>query len=244
MMFEGMYQQDVLIALRTLVKDGDTVFDVGGHHGLMALVSSAAAGTRGKVVTFEPNPYARQQLETHLALNKAHNVVVEPTALSDRNDTVSFYVQTGNVTWNSTIVKKFANFDSGESIVISAVTLDDYVARTRTVPDVIKIDVEGSEFLVLEGAKKTLRAYRPVLIMEFNPASAAAAGHAISDYVRFLEDETYCLSVLKKDLLGYHDISVQEPFDEARHTADDNLVNVICVPRSPGHATARRLREG
>src|SRR5262245_42562539 len=77
MIFEGMYQEDVLVALRALVKDGDTVFDVGGHHGLMALVSSVAAGTMGKVVTFEPNPHARRQLETHLTINKVHNVVVE-----------------------------------------------------------------------------------------------------------------------------------------------------------------------
>src|SRR5262249_44153679 len=44
MMFEGMYQQDVLVALRELIKDGDTVFDVGGHHGLMAIISSIATG--------------------------------------------------------------------------------------------------------------------------------------------------------------------------------------------------------
>src|SRR6267142_1795298 len=39
MMFEGMYQQDVLVALRELIKNGDTIFDIGGHHGLMAIIS-------------------------------------------------------------------------------------------------------------------------------------------------------------------------------------------------------------
>jgi FkbM family methyltransferase len=231
MMFEGMYQQDVLVVLRALVRPGDTVFDVGGHHGLMALVSSVATGPRGTVVTFEPNPYARRQLQAHLAINEARNVVVEAMALSDRDDHVSFYVQTGHVTWNSTIVEKFATWNSRESLVVRTVPLDDYVTRSRRVPNVIKIDVEGSEFLVLEGARNTLREHRPVLIMEFNPSSAAAAGHAISDYVRFLHEETYALSVLKRDFRGYYKFSAQEPFDEARHTTEKSLVNVICVPR-------------
>src|SRR6202022_72894 len=60
MLFEGMYQQDVLLALRNLVHPGDCVLDVGGHHGLMAVIAAKAAGPQGLVVSFEPNPTARR----------------------------------------------------------------------------------------------------------------------------------------------------------------------------------------
>jgi len=233
MMFEGMYQQDVLVALRSVIKTGDVVFDVGGHHGLMAIVSSLATGATGRVVTFEPNPYARRYLETHLALNNVRNVAVESVALSDKNDVVSFYIQTGDVSWNSTIIEKFAGHDSfSESISVRTVTLDDYIAQSNVVPDVIKIDVEGSEFLILNGARTLFREHKPVLIMEFNPLSASAAGRTISNYVEFFREHSYKLLVLKGDFLGNYKFSAREDFDEAKHTRNNRLVNVICLPQS------------
>ena len=116
--------------------------------------------------------------------------------------------------------------------MVRTVTLDNYVAQSQFVPNVIKIDVEGSEFLILNGAKKTLREHRPVLIMEFNPLSANAAGRTISDYIELLRMESYKLFVLKSDIVGYYKFSNQEAFDEAKHTRNNNLVNVICMPQS------------
>jgi FkbM family methyltransferase len=232
MMFEGMYQQDVLVALRELIKNGDIVFDVGGHHGLMAIISAISTGKNGKVITFEPNPYARQYLEKHVELNNVQNVIIEDIALSDKDGMAEFYIQKGEVTWNSTIIREFANcVNYHELMMVRTVTLDDYVAQSKFVPNVIKIDVEGSEFLILNGAKKTLCEYRPVLIMEFNPLSANAAGYTISDYVELLRKESYKLFVLKSDILGYYKFSAQESFDEAKHI-NGSLANVICVPSS------------
>jgi len=236
MMFEGMYQQDVLVALRELIKNGDTIFDIGGHHGLMAIISAIATGKNGTVITFEPNPYARQYLGNHLVLNNIHNIIVEDIALSDKDGMVEFYIQKGEVTWNSTIIRDFSShFIYKESITVRTTTLDNYVTQSNVVPNVIKIDVEGSEFLILNGSEKTLCEYRPVLIMEFNPVSANAAGYAVSDYVDLLRKKSYKLFVLKSDILGYYKFSRQEAFDEAKHTKDGYLVNVICVP-TPGRA--------
>jgi FkbM family methyltransferase len=231
MMFEGMYQEDVLVALRSVIHGGDTIFDVGGHHGLMAIICSIAAGETGTVVTFEPNPYARLHLRRHLALNDVRNVVVEEIALSDKSGTSPFYVQKGDVTWNSTIIRGFASADSLiESITVRTVTLDDYIAESQVVPNVVKIDVEGAEFLILNGAKRLLREHKPVLIMEFNPLSAQAAGHTVHDYVEFLVKQSYRLFVLKSNVLGYYKFGARQAFDEACHTQDGYLANVICVP--------------
>ena len=52
MLFEGMYQQDVIVALQSIVRPGDTVIDVGGHHGLMAIVAARLAAPGGMVVSF------------------------------------------------------------------------------------------------------------------------------------------------------------------------------------------------
>jgi FkbM family methyltransferase len=230
MLFEGMYQEDVLAAIRHFVKTGDVVFDVGGHHGLMAVIAAKATGNTGKVVTFEPNPEARAHIEKHLALNELNHVVVEKVALSSREEESVFYVQSGEVSWNSTIVKEFAN-PSDESIVVSTTTLDNYVIRTNLIPRVIKIDTEGSEFMILTGARETIKKHKPVLIVEFNPVSAQAAGTTLREFETFLKKEGYDLVVLKRNFLGYYDFARHETYDESRHSVL-SLVNVICIPRA------------
>jgi FkbM family methyltransferase len=182
MLFEGMYQEDVLVALRSTVRPGDTVFDVGGHHGLMAVIGARATGPRGRVVSFEPNPASRKQIERHAQLNGVTNIRIEPIALSDRNGEHEFFVQSGDVSWNSTLIKAFADAENTpgrriEKISVATCRLDDYVARSGCVPKVIKIDTEGSEFMVLRGALDTIERHRPVLIMEFNPALGRVGTH-------------------------------------------------------------------
>jgi len=247
MMFEGMYQQDVLVALKALIRPGDTVFDIGGHHGLMACVAGKTTGTRGKVITFEPNPESQERIRQHVALNELKNVAIENIAISNSNGEATFYCQSGDVSWNSTLVKEFADAENGEhrnitDIKVKTETLDDYVERTGTVPDVIKIDTEGSEFYALMGGKKTVAEHHPALIVEFNPSSAESAHTSVTEYVEFLADLGYDLRVPKRNLLGFYNFRKPEEFSEAKH-ARNFLTNVVCVPRSrQSHATASHRR--
>lgn len=230
-LFGGLYQEDVLVSLCHVIRKGDVIFDVGGHHGLMAIVSAMATGRTGKVVTFEPNPHARAYIEKHLLLNRApdvSDVVIESVALSSQKGESLFYIQSGEMTWNSTILKEFA--PSETSISVTTTTMDDYVSRTGLIPRVIKIDTEGSDFMVLQGARETLIKHKPVLIVEFNPISAQAAGVTLSEYIKFLEKLGYELAVLKRSFLGRYKFNEQEPFCEARHTAANGLANVVCIP--------------
>jgi len=235
MMFEGMYQQDVLVAMKSLVRRGDTVFDIGGHHGLMAVVGAQATGPTGKVITFEPNPNSRERIRQHVALNELHNVAVENVAVSNCNGEATFYCQSGDVSWNSTLVEEFANAEGGEhrsinSITVKTETLDDYVERTGYKPDVIKIDTEGSEFLALMGGKKTVAEHKPALIVEFNPSAAESAHTSMGEYVAFLRDLGYDLKVPTRNVLGFYSFKHPEDFSEKKH-AKDYLTNVVCIPR-------------
>jgi FkbM family methyltransferase len=231
MLFEGMYQEDVLRTLLEVVREGDIVYDVGGHHGLMTVIAARAAGKTGKVVTFEPNPDARKHIESHLSLNRLTNVTIEDMALSDRTGECSFYAQEGVVTWNSTIEKEFAAPES-KCMRITTTTLDNYVDRSKLAPHVIKIDTEGSEFKVLKGAARTIMQTKPVLIVEFNPASAHAVGEVLSTYQEFLEKQGYALFVLRRSVFGYYDFAQREPFNEAVHTRGGKLANVVCIQKS------------
>jgi FkbM family methyltransferase len=234
LLFEGYYQLDVLTAISQYLKPGNTFIDIGGHHGLMALTGAKAVGASGKVISFEPNPQAVKIIELHKKINAIENVKIVPLGLSNVEGETTFYIQKGNVSWNSTIIPDFVDdcFHEGfEKQLINITTLDKFVKTENISPTLIKIDVEGAEFLILEGAIETLRKFRPALLMEFNPVSVKAANSSISTYVEFLKNLNYKLIVLKKTFWGYYDSSRFEEFDENVHTRKNKLSNVFCVPQ-------------
>lgn len=230
MLFEGYYQPEVLSFLVQYLKKGDTYLDVGGHHGLMAVTGAVTVGNKGRVITFEPNPYARKFIQLHATLNLLENIIIEEIGLSNEIGETSFYVQKGEVTWNSTIIPEFADFENSEKIVIKLDTLDHYIKTNQLNPRAIKIDVEGAEFFILEGATETLKSVRPVISMEFNPISATAANSTVEEYAKFMKEHKYELLVLKKKLLGNYSIYNHEQFNPAYHCREDRLSNVLCVP--------------
>jgi FkbM family methyltransferase len=239
MLFHGLYQHDVLLWIMGYCRKGDIVFDVGAFHGLMSIVASKAVGREGKVVAFEPNPKAREHLLEHLDLNQCRNVRVESIGLMDCEGATDFYPQSGDVTWNSSFVREFVDASHKvESISVDCTRIDRYVQETGLVPSLIKIDTEGTELLVLKGAAATIEQHRPILVLEFNPESAARAGTSIAGLTSYLEDLSYSLKVIKPTKWGRYRIGNEEPFRAEIHTVGD-LVNVICLPERSNHRSVR-----
>jgi FkbM family methyltransferase len=236
MLFHGLYQNDVLLWIKHYGKPGNIVFDVGAFHGLMSIVASKAVGPGGRVIAFEPNPVAREWLNTHLRLNKCANVTVESVGLMDFEGAADFYVQEGDVTWNSSFVRDFV--DSRHKlapVTVECTSIDAYVRNTGLIPDLIKIDTEGTELSVLQGAKETIEKHRPVLVLEMNPSSARKAGTTLSKLVNELESLSYVLKVMKPTKWGRFSLKNEELFKEIIHTAND-LTNVVCVPSESGRS--------
>jgi len=152
----------------------------------------------------------------------------------DCEGAIDFYPQSGDVTWNSSFVREFVDArHKVESISVDCTTIDGYVRKTGLVPSFIKIDTEGTELEVLKGAAATIEAHKPILVLEFNPKSAARAGTSIAGITKYLEDLSYSLKVITPTKWGKYRIRNEEPFRVEIHTVGD-LVNVICVPTKPG----------
>lgn len=233
MMFHGLYQNDVLLWIKQHSRKGDTVFDVGAFHGLMSIVASKAVGPTGRVIAFEPNPVAREWLKAHLQLNKCSNVTVESVGLMNFEGFSNFYVQKGDVTWNSSFIRDFVDPKGRLApIDVECTSIDAYVEKTGRIPNLIKIDTEGTELTILQGAKNTIETHKPILLLEMNPLSARHAGTSVSQVVNWLEDLSYVIRVIKPTKWGRFSIKNEEPFEEVIHTAND-LTNTICVPSQP-----------
>ena len=153
----------------SLLREGMTVMDVGANLGLYSLLASRAVGPSGKVYAFEPVPEIFTRLKEHIVLNNATNVIPVPIALSDEKGTVKMSVMRGESSFFRHLSEKF--------VEVQVERLDDFVEREGIERvDAIKIDVEGAELKVIRGADKTIRRYKPILMVEIQAATLQAAG--------------------------------------------------------------------
>jgi FkbM family methyltransferase len=176
----GLYDQRELGLVREHLGNGDFV-DVGAHVGLYTV--AAALHGPGRVLAFEPNPSAREQLGENLALNECTNVLIVPKAVGDAPGAALLHVPTTpDPSFSSLAGGRFAE---GEPIDVEVTTVDAEVEATGLAPSVVKIDVEGGELAVVAGMRRTLERHRPVLLVEVNEASARELAGKLDRYSGF-----------------------------------------------------------
>jgi len=173
----------------------DVYVDVGANFGDTTLV--AAAHTKGEIYAFEPSPVAYPRLKENIRLNNLSNqIIAEQIILSDHIGYANF-VDTSTSETSHLSSKK----DTSDYIKIKSCTLDDY-AREKNIKTIklLKIDVEGSELIVLRGAKKLLAEHRiRNILVELN-TDAANYGYNNSDTVNYLKSFGYKIPVLPIDM--------------------------------------------
>jgi len=159
-------------AFRREIAPGNLVLDVGANLGAYTLLFGHWVGATGRVVAFEPAPEPRRGLERHVALNgMAGRVVVRAEAVSAAKGTARFGGTGPNGHDRLT--------DSTEgSFEVTTTSIDAFCEETRTRPHLIKVDVEGAELAVLQGARETIRAAGPglKLFVEMHPELWPALG--------------------------------------------------------------------
>ena len=135
--------------------------DIGAHIGLFSLVASKR-NKKIKIFSFEPSKNFFF-LKKHIKKNNIKNIHLEKKLVLDFCKIKIFYETTLPKPTGSLFVK-FNNKRNYKSI-----TIDKYVGMHKIKPDIIKIDVEGSEHLVLFGAKKTIEKFSPIIYLSYHP---------------------------------------------------------------------------
>jgi FkbM family methyltransferase len=174
------------------VKPGQNVWDVGANVGLFAFGAAHQAGAGGRVVAVEADVWLVGLLRrsaAELAPGSA-NVEILPAAASDSVGIAEFNIARRGRSANYLVNSTTSASQSGgirERVQVMTLTLD-WLLERRPAPAVLKIDVEGAECAVLNGARRMLRDVRPVILCEVGEQNTAEATRIFSDNSYIMHD--------------------------------------------------------
>jgi FkbM family methyltransferase len=162
----------------------DSAVDIGCNHGGM-LAEMVRVAPNGRHVAFEPIPELAAELRERFP-----QVQIHEAAASNRSGSTTFAHVRAADGWSGLKFRPLPTGDDGDvlEIEVRLEPLDD-VLDPDLRPVLIKIDVEGAEQQVIEGALGTLRTHRPALIFEHGLGSANVFGTEPDDIFRLLADE-------------------------------------------------------
>ncbi len=178
--FFGGFDDAFVRDIGRLVRPGERAVDVGAQKGFFTLLLARAVGDRGAVLAIEADPAAIELLQAHCERNSASVVRIAEGAVSEREgDEITFQLS-DQIGWSSRFPSPMQEAHVRRSLTLHTRTVDALVAERlsdiATPIALVKIDVEGSELRVLTGMPALLREHTPVIWMEINRPSIAAAG--------------------------------------------------------------------
>lgn len=191
-------------------KKGDVVVDVGANIGYYTVLLADKVGKTGKVYAFEPDIISFEILKKNIEANNLKNVVAINVGVGSKNETKMLYKSEENLgdhklfndqflmsnvqkTQNPPVGKPTSSLNppkadafrrAGEREAIKIIKLDDYLADIKV--NLIKIDTQGWEPEVVEGAKEIIKKNKPIIFMEYSPASYSLAKLDGQNMMKFL----------------------------------------------------------
>jgi len=194
----GVFELPVCEAIRRLVDKGESTMDIGANIGHMTGLLAHCVGPKGSVDAFEPNPKVLGLLRSHCDLWRRTpslgSIHIHALALSRSTGTVQFY-DSAEDPHNCGLGSLVEGPGKVRTAEIPTARWDEVMDPHRPI-GLAKLDVEGAELLVLEGASEVLKAksVRDLLFEEYDPYPSNAA--------RFLEGFGYTILALGTQLRG------------------------------------------
>jgi FkbM family methyltransferase len=207
MMWTGCYEPELVALLRQVLAPGTTFVDVGAHIGYFSIVAAALVGKNGAVHSFEPDPDCFSRL---VANSSAYPwLTTYNSAVADQNGETSFYrsPKQSESGWGAI----FNEDGNRAELSVRVCTLDNWMLEEGIEKiDVLKMDVEGAEYRVLEGAQALIARTRPMIWAEANGVC--------------LSRDAKSVSLLLSRLIGWN--YVTQGFCSRRSSSVENIVAI------------------
>lgn len=187
-----------------LAEGASCIVDVGANIGYHAL-RLAMREPQATVHAFEPLPQTMEYLQRNVALNSlGSRVRTYNHGLSNTNAICDFFIAPDHGV-NASLMN-VASRDNARRVTCSTLTMDQWASHANAIPDFIKIDVEGAELLVLQGAQDTISKSSPKIFAEMLRKWAAPFGYHPNDVISFMATLGYACWGVGMD--GVHQIAL------------------------------------
>ncbi len=162
-----------------LLNYADTFFDIGANTGIYSLIA-ASDNPRRMVYAFEPVPRVFNGLQRNVRINKLNNIHISACAITNYDGEITLYIPDGAIPTDASTLKGFR--ESTENISVQAKTINTFMSQNKiSKVDLMKIDTEGTEHDVLDGAKKILIRDEPIIICEVLKGRTEDRLHSVMD---------------------------------------------------------------
>jgi len=216
LMWGGVYEPHVRRCVAALLRPGDTFVDVGAHIGYFSMIAASLVGSNGRVYSFEGNSSVFPTLRSNAAQFPWMEVSLR--GVCDKTGSVAFSnpQQAGESGWG-----KLASVrNEGHIEWVEAVSLNEWHQSLQFPPiRLIKIDAEGSEPFILEGARRVILNARPYLIIELNDVLLREVGQTRERVTNSLREQEYRIFGIGLDGV-----------DECDDLIDPLFPEILCAP--------------
>ena len=204
LLIHGEWEPEETELVKKLIKPGDIFVDVGANLGYYSLLAARVGASH--VYAFEAQPSTYELLGKNVIINwMTKFITYENLAVYSHTTDLDFFVRNhypGNSSVGFTAPDQLEKwFDTTTAVKVRAVSIDDYFADKPGKIDLIKVDVEGAEPAVFEGARRTLAKHRGVKILcEWSPDQMATARQDPARLVEFWAEHGFRAHVLHTGL--------------------------------------------
>jgi FkbM family methyltransferase len=225
----GTFEPYCLPFLRGCAGRGGTVVDIGANIGFYTVESAVAVGSEGRVISIEAAPRHLESLKRNIELNQMKNVSVIGSAVGDAAGHATLTLPRGDNLGMFTLGE--AEGDETHSVEID--TIDNLLERRNIQSvDLIKMDIEGSEFVALRGAARTFQKLRPSLLIELNEVALRRCGSSTQAVKGLLREMGYCGWLIGRDSVEVVTDGVGGGCDECLyiHLSNQQLIQKLGLP--------------
>jgi FkbM family methyltransferase len=187
-MFGRLHEPAITNLILDEISKDDIFYDLGSNVGWFTLITAKLLES-GEVHAFEVDP----RLSNLEIKSFSRNIVRVPcffnnlAVTSGGKSPVSFKAHSpGNLSTNSLIYDNTHVLET--NIRVGSVSIDEYCAAGNSMPNIMKIDIEGGEYDALRGMSNTLKKMKPKIILEIHPVQLKEIGVSPYDIVRYVTD--------------------------------------------------------
>jgi FkbM family methyltransferase len=208
------YDAQTVKILKKICRPDSNCIDVGCHKGeMLDLILKYAPS--GQHYCFEPLPDLFDGL---IQKKYPPNCHFFDTALSRETGTTSFNYVVSNPSYSGILRRRYDRPNEEDTTITVKTELLDNIISENTHIDFIKIDVEGAEMLVLEGAKKTINRCKPIVVFEHGLGASDVYGTTPRQIFTFFEKNNMKISLMRDWLAAKPPLSKEAFEDQFNHS--------------------------